>query len=334
MDDVDRANFCEAILFLCTSATGYRCKRIFDKAGPDMNRDSDELIELAAGDLSIGLVPGIGGSLAYFRSNGIDLMRPLSPADLAAKNVLGAAMFPMVPYANRIADNSFSFGDKQWRVEPNVPPERLNVHGSGWQSVWQAERDPTGILLTLEHIAPQETYSYYASQHFSLSPAGLTVEMQLTNRGAAALPFGFGLHPWFTRGAATELAFRASHFLMEGPEGIPTEWLAMPPELDFAHGRRLPDTWRNNDFGCWSGQADVRFRDIKLGLTIEAEPIFGHLMLYADPRKPFFCVEPLSQAPDAFNRMTGADGEMFGAHILEPGEGIEGKIRFLPFPLT
>src|SRR5262249_13503489 len=95
-----------------------------------------DLITLDAGDLAIGLVPAIGGSLAHFRKGGIDLMRPLSPADLAANNVLGVAMFPMVPYANRIAGNAFDFGGRTWAFQPNNPPERFNVHGTGWHSAW------------------------------------------------------------------------------------------------------------------------------------------------------------------------------------------------------
>src|ERR1700749_4675283 len=92
--------------------------------------------ELAAGELSLGLVPQIGGSVAYFRSRGVDLMRPLSSANLASGNVLGVAMFPMTPYANRIAGNEFDFGGRTWRFEANNPPERFNVHGTGWHEPW------------------------------------------------------------------------------------------------------------------------------------------------------------------------------------------------------
>lgn len=41
------------------------------------------LIELGAGRLTAGLVPQIGGSLAYFRWGPVNLMRPLS-AEAAA----------------------------------------------------------------------------------------------------------------------------------------------------------------------------------------------------------------------------------------------------------
>src|SRR3569833_4558744 len=105
-------------------------------AGAAVMVATSEPIALNAGDLSVGLVPEIGGSLAYFRHRGIDLMRPLSSADLAAKNVLGVAMFPMVPYANRIAGNTFDFGGRTWRFSANNPPEQFNVHGTGWRAPW------------------------------------------------------------------------------------------------------------------------------------------------------------------------------------------------------
>jgi aldose 1-epimerase len=295
---------------------------------------SDDLINVCSGSLAMGIVPRIGGSLAYFRKSGRDLMRPLSADDRAAGNVLGVACFPMVPYANRIEGNAFDFAERTWHFSANNPPERFNVHGTGWHSAWQAEEDDRGVLLILSHLAPEEPYSYEAKQHFSLSPDGLTVEMQLTNKGPMSMPFGFGLHPWFERGEKTELAFNATHFFMEGPDGVATERLALPPELNFSAGCPLPDNWRNNDYGGWDGKAEIRFAEHGLGLRIEADPVFGHLMLYADPKKTFFCLEPQSNAPCAFNRMKGRDGEAFGSRILAPGQSLEGTIRFLPFTLT
>jgi aldose 1-epimerase len=289
-----------------------------------------ELIELAAGDLSLGLVPGIGGSLAYFRRRGIDLMRPLSAADRAAGNVLGVAMFPMLPYANRIAGNAFDFGGRTWRFSANNPPERFNVHGTGWQAAWRAERHADNVLMRLEQGAPGEPYRYAATQRFALTPAGLRVTVTLANRGAVAMPFGFGLHPWFERDADIELRFAASHFFMEGPEGVSTERLRTPPELDFSHGRRLPGSWRNNNYGGWAGSAEIRYPSRGLGLVLEADPVFGHLMLYADPERPFFCVEPQSNAPCAFNHIGTARGEAMGTIVLEPGQSVEGTIGFLP----
>jgi aldose 1-epimerase len=260
-------------------------------------------------------------------------MRPLSSADLEASNVLGVAMFPMLPYANRIAGNVFDFGGGAWRFEANNPPERFNVHGTGWHKRWDSERVADGVRLSLDHIAPNEPYSYRATQYFGLSADGLQVTMMLINRGSVAMPFGFGLHPWFDRDPGVELQFAASHFFMEGPDGVATERLATPPELDFARARSLPDSWRNNDYGSWEGAAEIRFPLRRAGLRIVADPIFGHLMMYADPTQPFFCVEPQSNAPCAFNHFGTAKGEGMGGIVLQPGENIAGTISFMPFAL-
>jgi aldose 1-epimerase len=291
------------------------------------------IVELRAGSLSLGLVPDIGGSLAWFRRDGVDLMRALTDARRAARDVLGVAMFPMVPYANRIAGNAFEFGGRRWQFAPNNPPERFNVHGTGWRLPWQAARDAAGVTLELEHRAPAEPYSYRATQHFALSPDGLRVALRLTNLGPVPMPFGMGLHPWFDREPDTMLRFTAGQFYMEGPQGVATERLRTPPELDFSAGRPLPNTWRNNDYGEWVGEAELRFPDRGTGLRVTADPIFGHLMLYADPDQPFFCLEPQTNAPTAFNRIASGRDAGMGVIVLAPEQSMVGTITFTPFIL-
>ncbi len=54
-------------------------------------------------------------------------------------------------------------------------------------------------------------------------------------------------------------------------------------------------------------------------------------MLYADPVQPFFCLEPQSNAPCAFNHLGRPKGETMGSIVLQPGDSLEGTISFLPF---
>ncbi|MEJ0097754.1 MAG: aldose 1-epimerase [Bauldia sp.] len=284
------------------------------------------MMELAAGSLTLGLAPELGGSVAWFRHDGVDLMRPLSGEDHAHGNVLGVAMFPMMPYANRVADNCFFFGGREWNVLPNNPPDRLNVHGSAWKSAWSAEPvRGSAATLSLVHMPPDGPFLYRASQHFALTPDTLEVTLTLANAGPCAMPFGFGLHPWFRRHADTRLRFAASHFFLEGPDGIIGERLATPPELSFREARRLPATWRNNDYGGWDGLVEIWLGEPSLRLSIAADPVFGHLMLYADPEKPYFCLEPQTNAPCAVNH---ADAEELGAIVLPPGKSLSGSVRF------
>lgn len=73
------------------------------------------------------------------------------------------------------------------------------------------------------------------------------------------MPFGFGLHSWFVRKDVVSLAFWAERFWLEGPDGVATKPITLPTKLDFAVGRRLPATWRNNGYGGWDDEAEIRF---------------------------------------------------------------------------
>jgi aldose 1-epimerase len=288
--------------------------------------------EIGSGDLSLGLAPGIGGSVAWFRQGDVDLMRPLSEADRATRSVVGAAMFPMAPYANRIADNQFTFEGRTYRFPQNNPPEKFNVHGTAWHLPW-SERRPADdeAVLELVHLAPDEPYSYAARQRFKLAPDALTVETEVENRGARRMPFGFGQHPWFLRDPDTEVRFDAEVFWIEGWDNTASERIATPPELSFATRRRLPKARRNNCYGHWDGTVEIVWPSRQIGLTITADPIFKHLMFYADPARPTFCLEPQTNSVCAFN-MPGQQADYdLGTIVLEPGERAGGAIRFAPF---
>lgn len=290
---------------------------------------TSELLRLAAGPVALDLVPGIGGSVAALRLGGVDLLRPLSEADRAAGNVLGTAMFPMVPYANRIAGNRFHFGGRDYRFRANNPPERFNVHGTGWHRPWQVKSvGPEWARLTLAVEAGEDPYRYHAWQEFAVDAGGVTVGIGVRNEGAETMPFGFGLHPWFPRDPGLRLAFRAARFYPEGPDHVALDPVPLPATLDFATPRALPDHWLNNDFGGWDGRAEMWFPATGRRISLTADPVFRHLMVYADPARPFFCVEPQSNAAGAFGRAGGFVDPAEGVTILEPGQEAGGRVRF------
>ena len=177
-----------------------------------------------------------------------------------------------------------------------------------------------------------EPYAYRAVQRFALDESGLTVGIEVENRGDGRAPFGIGLHPWFERDPDVLLRFRARDFYLEEPDNVAGDRITVAPELDFAEGRALPGRWRNNDYGGWDGRAEIRWPSRGLRLAITAEPVFGHLMVYADPARPFFCVEPQSNASGAFNRAGGFEDPAEGIRVLEPGERLAGSVRFEPGP--
>jgi len=297
------------------------------------------MVEIASGKLGLGLVPEVGGSIAYFRlkRNGasVDLMRPLSEGDRGRRDPLGVAMFPMVPYANRIAGNCFSFRGRSFEVKPNFPPDPLNVHGSGWLLPWTVARVAADeAVLELSRNSAAEPHQYVARQRFKLSPERLLVHIEVRNSGTTAMPFGFGQHPWFIRDPDVTVRFVAGAFWIEGTDGIPTEKIRTPPELGFTDPTHLPKARRNNCYGLWDGLIEIAWPSRRIGLRIEADPVFMHLMLYCDPARTAFCLEPQTNVVGAFNMVEeDLHGYDAGVIVLEPGAAAGGSISFVPFDL-
>jgi aldose 1-epimerase len=251
-----------------------------------------------------------------------------------SRNPGGAAMFPMVPYANRIAGNCFDFDGNTYQFKQNVPGEPFTIHGTGWQSAWTVGATSTASAeLTLDRLRSNEPYSYSACQRFRLTPDRLMVMTGITNRGNLAMPFGFGQHPCWERQAGVALQFRSTHFWLGGAGGVATERIVTPPELDFSHARPLPLAWRDNCYAGWDGCAEINFARCGIGLRIEAGSLFRHLMLYCDPAKTFFCVEPQTHAAGALGRIVRNDEDGLGVLLLKPGESAEAEISFLPFQI-
>ncbi len=290
--------------------------------------ETSDWVFLASDDIELALVPDLGGSLAYFRWRGIHVMRPLTSGDAAARNVLGAAMFPMVPFANRVTGNTFTIDGRRYHLQPNVEGQRFHVHGTGWQLPWRVDRAATETsVLSLDVQAGVDPFSYRATQSFHLHSDGFEVGMELINLGEERMPMGMGLHPWFRREPEIDVEFEARHFYLEGPDYTSGERTGLPAELDFSRPRHLPDRWLNNDFGDWKGNARIRFPADDFTVTITADSVFNHLMVYSDPAAPFFCIEPQSNAAGALNRMAqdNLEGDLA---VLGPGECLSGRIRF------
>ena len=298
------------------------------------------VITIAAGGLELGLVPELGGSVAYLRLKqgdaALDLLRPLSAADHAAGDVLGVAMFPMVPYANCIEGNAFDFDGRTYRVAPNLPGYRFNFHGRGWRLPWTVSAvGPDHATLTLEDDISGEPHRYRAVQHFVIADGRLTVTTTVTNIGDRRMPFGFGQHPWFPRRPETLVRFAARRFWLESVDSSATEPITIPPELDFAASRPPPRARRNNCYEGWAGAVEIAWPGEGIGLRMTAEPVFRHLMVYFPaPPEPVFCLEPQTNLVSAFTRdATAGGGEDSGVIVLEPGQSAEGAVVFAPFRL-
>jgi aldose 1-epimerase len=280
-----------------------------------------ERVRLTAGDLALELAPEIGGSILGFTAGGAPLMRPTPPEAVDQKDVRRTASFPLVPYSNRIAAARFSFGGEQHRLAPNPSGGPHAIHGAGLRRPWTVEHaSPASARLRLDH-APSEhwPYAFSAAQTFELTAQALTLRMEVRNADSRTFPAGLGHHPYFVGGEGVRLTFNARRMWEMGPDQLPTR----PVPAGEQH-LKVAETALDNVFDNWDGRAEILWPGGRR-LLIEAEPVFGHLVVFTPPGRDFFAVEPVSHLNDAINRM---DQPGHGLRVLAPGETLSGAVTF------
>jgi aldose 1-epimerase len=139
------------------------------------------------------------------------------------------------------------------------------------------------------------------------------------------MPAGFGLHPFFHKHPGARLQFAADAVYRAGPDSLPDEAIITPEAWNYRSLRELGEPQLDHCFKGWDGKARIHYEEDRVGLSIEADPVFGHLVVYVPSGRDFFAVEPVSHMNNAINRLDAVD---HGLHFLAPGARLTGKVRF------
>jgi aldose 1-epimerase len=260
----------------------------------------------------------------------IELMRHATARAFPDRDGRELASFPLFPFSNRVKDGRFSFDGRKVELGRNTPPDHP-IHGHVWQRPSTVvSRTATTCELSCRYPGADWPWAYTATQRFELSPAQLSVDLELRNDSDSAMPCGFGMHPYYDRTDGVRLQARApvrwvgsQYLLPEWSEPVPEAW-------DFSRPRQLsPLAEMDGCFGEFGGHARLEWPEKSAALDIEADPIFGVMIVYVPKDENFFCLETVSNVNDAFNlEARGIQGN--GTIVLAPGESVRGTIRYSP----
>jgi aldose 1-epimerase len=296
-----------------------------------------EPITLRSGPLGVVLAPAVGGAIARFwseRSEGagpaVELLRAAPDLALARRDPWAMACFPLVPWSSRIREGRFTFGQRSVILALNHPPERHAIHGLGFQTAWTiVDRRPALATLEHHHAPDAWPWAYRALQRIALTPAGLELELLLTNESDAAMPAGLGWHPYFPRTPETTLTARVSGLWLTDGEILPAACIAPPPSRDPGRGLAVDRVVLDNAFVGWDGEAVVTWPERRVRLRLAAPPPLGTLVVYTPPGQSFFCAEPVSHITDAFNLAAAGQADT-GVLTLAPGETARVTLTLAP----
>ncbi len=260
----------------------------------------------------LSVAPDTGGAVIGFTLNDRPILRtafdPATPRDCAA--------FPLIPFASRITNGHFDFQGRSIQLAPNFPPEPHAIHGNGWQVPWHV-RSETKHSLTLcyDHDGSDWPWRFHAAQKFTLSADGLTLELQITNKDQIPMPAGLGWHPYFPKAHAT-LTANAGKLWHGGKLQQPTQ------TQDLSVHRNVNDIETDAVYQWPAREALISINGFDIHMR--ASDIFGYLIAYTPVGEDFFCIEPVSHAPDAVN--LNVPQTVSGLRVLAPEETLSGTI--------
>lgn len=281
---------------------------------------------LQAHQQRLSVLPGLGGSLAAWEVRQQERWTPLLRPWDGSDDLYRTACFPLVPWSNRITEGGFMHRGQHYPVLQNRAGEPYPIHGDGWLQAWHiASQDVARIVLALtSEQYDGNPYSYAATQTLTLHPEGLEIDLQVTNRGADALPFGLGLHPYFLRNDATRLQSHADGVWLCGADPIPTAHTStLPPGWNYNQPAALTGELIDNCFTGWDGVARIDYPERGLRLEMRMDDCNGYSLMYRPPGLDYFCLEPITHPIDAFH-MPGQPGLV----ELAPGATLRLRTHF------
>ena len=284
--------------------------------------DSD-ILSLSSGDFSAAVSPAAGASLLYWRHGNKDLTRPALAGAVERRAADETSMFPLVPYSNRIRGGYFIYWGIKRMVPKNHPVVADPLHGEGWQKQWDVVRSSTdSASLVFEHNGKNGfPFAYEAEQVFTLKDNQLIVSLTLTNKGGIPMPCGLGWHPFFPKDADTIVRFKTKNVWAHESAPPREHPMKTPPEWQFDKGLKISGLELDTCFGGFDGKAEVIWPSRNRKINITAYSDFGHVVVWSPTGENFFCVEPVTNATDAFNLASrGVAGT--GIKTLDPEESL------------
>lgn len=233
---------------------------------------------------------------------------------------LESAMFPLVPFSNRLSKD-VRVGGNALSLPRFLQDCDFAIHGFGWQKKWLVEeQSEKSLRITLEDEESPWPSVYRAEQEFWVDTNGFHARLTVTNIGSDALPAGIGFHPYFPR--ADCLVTIGLDCKWEQDEfGLPAQKVQSGWD-PFAH-TAIANHRLDHSFSGWNGVAQLRWPTRNLAVEVVADEVLRELVIYS-PKEDFFCLEPVSHLTNAM--FAREEDRRIGWRVLDPGQSLAGTM--------
>lgn len=286
------------------------------------------IVFIKKGDIEIGLLPELGGTIAFAKYKNLDFMRAWT-GELTPRRT---CCYPLVPFSNRIANGQFSFAGRSYQLAKNFADHPHTIHGIAWQKPWEIiEHLQDKIILGYQHRPDIDgiegwPFSFSVMQTVEIFENSLLVKMDITNNDSCDIPVGFGWHPFFPRHDDVLLQFDAEQVVINNDNMLPEKIIDIPNDWNYHKLKQLGEPNLDNCFVNWNRKAIIKWPTKKLSLTLTATTPLAYLVVMTPsaPMNTFFAVEPVSHINNAINSNTPLHN---GIQVLASNQTLTGEMQ-------
>lgn len=312
--------------------------------------DGERILYLTCHDWQAEIVLSRGANLWRLRhASGLELLRtPPSVAVFREKTEMWGC--PVLLPPNRIAAGRFEFNGRSYALPVNDRQGYSHIHGLLSRREWRLENvTADAVTMRFDNSPERDCFVWFPHQFtirltYRFEENSVIQNVELTNAGGEAMPFGFGFHtafrlPFGDGGieAAARCRVKATladwQWEMDPEMQLPTgKQLSLPLGLDWQDGviaekndvfLHAPIVTRDGFRGAVIESPADDFRVI-----YEVDEQFSYWVLwnYGGGQR-FFCPEPQTWMIDAPNRSFSP--ERTGMRVLLPGEHWQAANRII-----
>jgi len=297
-----------------------------------------EIVTLSGAGQAVRILPVNGFNLFSWTKDGREIMM-----EIADMSVFGTKYgIPLLfPTPNRLKDATYS-----WQGETYVLTkrgEKRSRHGLVCDEPFTvtemgADEEKAYCSASIELSPEDDWHSGYPfacrlNVTYTLTEKGVHMDASVENLGEADMPFGFALHPYFTKrgdGNTSFIRVPAQRYYETDEELIPTGTL-LPAEgkmviHDDFHSVESLDLDTVYRGLTQDHPSQVKWADMQL--TIVASDCFRNAVVFTPKNRPGFCIEPQTCATNFLNLHAQGLVDESGLLLLPAGRTFDCWVDF------
>ena len=291
-------------------------------------------------NLEAWIAPSHGSNLCRLSAGGKNII-DFEPELLAKSDFTGTPV--LYPTPNRVRNGVFRYQGKAYaQVKRGVTIyEHGLVHNEPWQSQQPEVKAASVDLKTwIDFDKTSAVFEAFPFTHrlaleFCLTEIGMKVTYTIENKDDQAIPFGFGLHPYFMKlsgdeGTCVELP--ANYVMDYTSDCLPTGLLIKVAGTIYDLRQKIKIGALDLDH-VFTGRVDGRCAKIyyaTLGMRVKLVTThdFSHLVLYSPRGAAYFCLENQTCSTDAHNLSDRDFKKESGLKFVLPGKIQTGSVTY------